>query len=180
MFRAILFTSLALSLSASAQTGDAARGEKLFREFKCIQCHAAKARQAYTPNGMASAMWTHATAMSKAIEAARIPRPQMSAAQAADLHAYFGRSKDTDPPGDARQGEKLYQAKLCASCHDDPIMGAPALRGRKSTASAYSMIAGLWMHGGGMLSRMATANKQWQQISAEEIGHLVAFLNAKK
>jgi mono/diheme cytochrome c family protein len=42
MVRATLFTVVLLGLtaSASAQTGDAALGEKLYAEQKCMMCHA--------------------------------------------------------------------------------------------------------------------------------------------
>lgn len=180
MPQAILLLFTLLSAAASAQTGNAARGETLFREFRCLQCHPAKFAPPASPEALASAMWNHAAGMSKAIEQARLPRPEMSPQQAADLYAFLGGGRGSARPGDARQGESLYQAKLCASCHDDPISGAPALARRPGGFSAYSMIAGLWMHGGGMLARMVAGSKEWQQLSPAEIRHLAAFLNTRK
>lgn len=168
-----------LAAAAADDTGSAARGEKLFQGFRCVQCHAARFARDLSPNGLASAMWNHTAAMAKALEQARIPRPQMTARQAADLYAFLGGTGKSDPPGDAGQGERLYQAKLCAACHDDSISGAPPLAG-KGRASAFSIMAGLWTHGGGMLSRMAAGDKAWQQLTPGELGHLVAFLNSRK
>lgn len=179
MQRLILFFLPLLAAAAADEAGSAAQGAKLFEEFRCRQCHAAQFARNLSPNGLASAMWNHTAAMSKAIEQARIPRRPMTARQAADLYAFLGGTGKSDPPGDAGQGERLYQAKLCAACHDDSISGAPALAG-KGRVSAFSMMAGLWMHGGGMLSRMAAGNRSWQQLTPRELGHLAAFLNSRK
>lgn len=180
MPQAILLLFTILCVSANAQTGSAARGRKLFQEFGCVQCHPAKFTPPASPESLASAMWNHTAGMSKAIEQARLPRPRMSPQQAADLYAFFGGARGSAKPGDAREGERIYVAKLCASCHEDPVSGAPALAGRTGGFSAYSMVAGLWMHGGGMLARMVAGGKEWQQLSPAEIRHLAAFLNTRK
>ena len=189
----ILLSSAALMVSASlAQDvrGDASRGERLFKDLKCSTCHSVNGvggksapslgGSGYTPNTMAGAMWSHVTAMWQAMDRAGIKRPQLTAQQAADLYAFFAGGFNPDKPGDAGRGRQIYQGKLCASCHDAVETGAPRLAGRPEGFSSFSMVSSLWMHGGGMLSRMVAKNLQWQQLSTDEVGNLIAYLNTKK
>ena len=148
--------ALALFVAASAAPGplgNRSAGERLFKERKCVVCHSVNGvggksapplgGQAYTPNAMASAMWSHATGMWQAMDRAGIQRPQLTGQQAADLYAFLAGRVATDKPGDPGRGSKVFQAKFCASCHDNPMMGAPKLGGR---VSPFSMVASLWEH----------------------------------
>ena len=47
-------------------------------------------------------------------------------------------------------------------------------------AGAFSLISGLWDHGGGMLSRMVSRNLAWQTLSPGEVNHILEYLNAGK
>jgi len=129
---------------------------------------------------MASAMWSHATGMWQAMERAKVQRPRMTPAQAADLYTYFAGTSRPDKAGDPAQGARIYQAKHCGSCHDEPYLGAPNLAAQAGTFSSFSMVASLWQHGAGMLSRMVSKNAEWQRLTPEEMAHLIAHLNRKK
>jgi len=181
-----------LSLTAQAPRGDTARGQQLFQSLKCVTCHSVKGvggkvgpalgaqpGQAYTPNTMVSGMWSHVTKMWEAMDKAGVPRPKLTAQQAADLFAYFGGGAGADKPGDAKRGRQVFEAKLCASCHDDSYL-APDLSPLAGRTSAFSMVASLWEHGGGMLSRMVSRNVNWQTLTPQELGDIVAYLNTKK
>jgi mono/diheme cytochrome c family protein len=183
----------AVSSFAQAPQGDAARGQKMFSEFKCVSCHSvngeggrtgpalgAQPGQPYTPNTMASGMWSHVTKMWEAMDKAGVPRPKVSQQQAADLYAYLsGGRAETDKAGDAKHGRKVFEDKLCASCHDDAYL-APTLESLAGSVTAFSMVNGLWEHGGGMLSRMVSRNVSWQSLSPQELGDVIAYLNTKK
>ena len=187
-----LVIALSLACSKSAQKAGS-DGERLFSELKCVTCHAvrgtggkvgpelgAKAEQPYTPNVMASAMWSHAAKMWQAMDQAGVQRPQVTAQQAEALYSYIAGSPSPASPGDPKEGQRVYQAKFCASCHDEPTSGAPNLAAQAGNFSSFSMVASLWQHGAGMLSRMTSNNKDWQQLSPEEMSHLIAFLNSKR
>ena len=184
---------LAGQADAQVPVGDAARGERLFKELHCASCHGSgkaagtaapallkRDDPAYTPNAMASAMWSHATGMWQAMERAKVERPRMTPAQAADLFAYVAGASRTDKTGDPAQGARVYQAKHCGSCHDEPYLGAPSLAARAGTFSSFSMVSSLWQHGAGMLSRMVSKNTEWQRLTPEEMSHLVAYLNRRR
>ncbi|MCC7175385.1 MAG: c-type cytochrome [Bryobacterales bacterium] len=177
---------------AQGPQGNAGRGEKLFNELRCSTCHSVrgaggasapalgpKAGQTYTPNTLAGSMWSHVTKMWEAMKTAGISRPKITEQQAADLFVYFGGAAGSDKPGNAAQGRKVFEAKLCASCHDDSYQ-APDLTRLAGNVSAYSMVQSLWEHGEGMLARMVSRNTAWQTMTAAEMGHIIAYLNSKK
>ena len=195
MFRSCLMVLAALITQyASAQipTGDMARGERLFKELQCASCHGAnkpgiaapnllkRGDSSYTPNTLASSMWNHATGMWQAIEKEKIKKPEMTAQQAADLFAFFAGGHRTDKMGDPAEGGKIYQAKYCASCHDESYLGAPDLAAQAGKYSSFSMVSSLWQHGTGMLSRMVSKNTEWQKLTPVEMTNLIAYLNSKK
>ena len=196
MFR-LLVTICAVLLAqyagAQVPTGDVARGERLFKELRCASCHGSNKAAgtaapgllkrddpAFTPNAMASAMWSHAAGMWQAMEKARVQRPQMTPAQAADLFAFFAGTWRVDKAGDPAQGGRIYQAKYCASCHDEPFLGAPDLAAQAGRFSSFSMVSSLWQHGAGMLSRMVSKKTEWQKFTPEEMSHLIAHLNSRR
>ena len=190
----VFFAWLSVGLVWSqAPGGNAARGAQLFKELRCSACHSVRGQggssapelgarpgQPYTPAMLAGAIWSHVTKMWEAMERAGIARPQLSEQQVADIFAYLGGSSSgADKPGDATRGRELFEAKLCASCHDDPYQ-APDLHSKTGRTGAFSLISGLWNHGGGMLSRMVSRNLAWQTLSPEEVNNILAYLNAGK
>jgi len=194
--RSLLITALALAILSAfsgCSNSHAANGEKLFASLKCASCHGDKGQggtapalagssgPVSSPNAMAAAMWSHATKMWQAVDAARIDKPLVTAEQAADLYAFLSAgSGRQDPAADAARGQQVFQAKLCASCHEQVDTGAPDLSVKAGQFSAFSMVAALWQHGSGMLSRMVAQNKEWQVLSAQEMGDIIAYLNTRK
>jgi cytochrome c2 len=85
--------------------------------------------------------------------------------------------------GDAARGQQVFEAKLCASCHEQvrtSDTSAPNLAVEAGRFTPYFMVSALWQHGSGMLARMVAQNKEWQVLSAQEMADIVAYLNAKK
>src|SRR5208283_876741 len=138
MMRSLLVLALALAVFAALSgcsngepRGSATNGEKLFASLKCASCHGDKGQggsapalagssgPVSSPDAMAAAMWSHATKMWEAVDAANASRPRVTAAQAADIYAFLsGGSHGPDPVGTAARGQQVFEAKLCASCHE--------------------------------------------------------------
>jgi mono/diheme cytochrome c family protein len=200
MMRSLLVLALPVAILAALSgcskgepQGAAANGEKLLVSLKCASCHGDKGQggsapalagssgPVSSPDAMAAAMWSHATKMWQAVDAAKIERPQIAPEQAADLYAYLsGGSDRRNPVGAAARGQQVFEAKLCASCHEQVDTGAPDLAAKAGQFSAFSMVTALWQHGSGMLARMVAQNKEWQVLSAQEMADIIAYLNTKK
>ncbi len=192
-FLVFVLAPATLAALSGCSNGAAANGEKLFASLQCASCHGDKGQggsapalagssgPVSSPDAMAAAMWSHATRMWQALDAAKIARPQVAAAQAADVYAYLsGGSGRQNPVGEAARGQKVFEAKLCASCHEQVDTGAPNLAAQAGQFSAFTMVAALWQHGSGMLARMISQNKEWQVLSAQEMADIIAYLNVKK
>jgi len=115
--------------------GDLARGEKLFEERKCGQCHRRSSdgenvarpldemAHASDPLSWTQALWNHASAMQAKMKSMGIAWPKYQASDLRDLFAYVRHmrsSADDDPPdvaGDPDRGWALFQQKGCIRCH---------------------------------------------------------------
>ena len=65
-------------------------------------------------------------------------------------------------------GKRVFTAKHCATCHNDPSSGAPKITGVGRSFSAITMVSVLWHHGPRMLDQMKSQ------------GHRVAALRRRR
>lgn len=158
---------------ASAETG-----QTLFALKGCQKCHTGKNSLVDKVSGrsmtdFAAAMWNHGPKMGASL-------PELRSEEMRRLVGYLWSIQYFEPRGDAGRGKLVYERKLCASCHDSPQSGAPNLKAAAGSVSSFSIMAGLWQHGAGMLSRMAAKKQDWQRLTPSEVSDLIAFLNAAR
>jgi mono/diheme cytochrome c family protein len=77
--------------------------------------------------------------------------------------------------GSAERGKKVFAAKSCGTCHNDPSSGAPKLTKGQSD---ITMVAVLWEHGPRMLDVMNSKKIAWPRFTAQQMDDLVAYLNS--
>ena len=151
-------------------------GAQLFQAKGCATCHrgslALESRlRARSMADLAASMWNHAPKM------IQFP-PELSSAEMQRLVGYLWSIQFFDERGSASRGEKVFAAKKCAVCHNDPSSGAPSLKGRD--LNAISMASALWSHGPTMLAKMREKKLPWPRFDSAELNDLLAFLNAKR
>jgi cytochrome c5 len=93
--------------------------------------------------------------------------------------AYIWERQYLGPAGNPARGARVFQAKRCAVCHNDPQSGAPKLPSGSAGYTASSMIHVLWTHGPQMLDKMKQKGLPWPHCSADDISNLVAYLNSR-
>jgi cytochrome c2 len=152
-------------------------GAALFKEKGCADCHKGALALEYrladsTLTDVAAAMWNHNPQMQK-------PHPQVTADEMRRLLGYIWAKQFFYPHGDAGRGRKTFEAKKCASCHNDSASGAPALGKPSDPYSAISMVTVLWKHGPAMLERMQERHIEWPQLTQSEMANLIAYLNSR-
>lgn len=85
-----------------------------------------------------------------------------------------------EPPGDPARGREVFTAKACARCHlsrgQDGV--GPALEQIRRPQGAFALAGRLWNHAPAMFTVLKMADLQWPQISAAEMGDLMAYLEA--
>jgi mono/diheme cytochrome c family protein len=152
-------------------------GEALFKEKGCADCHKGALALEYrlgdsTLTQVAAAMWNHNPQMQK-------PHPQLTLGEMRTLLGYIWGKQFFYTRGDAARGHKTFEAKKCATCHNDSSSGAPALGKPSEPYSAISMVEVLWRHGPSMLESMQAKHIPWPQLSQSEMANLIAYMNSR-
>lgn len=170
--------------------GDPEAGRRIMQDKGCTACHAIHgeggrrgpdfgARQwPRTLGQFAGLMWNHAPEMWASMQAQKIPRPQFSNKEMADLIAYLFSQRYFEAAGNATQGRRMFQEKGCAGCH--PAGGGsgtgPDLARWRGGASPIPVATALWNHGPVMLARMQQAQIPWPRLAAKDIADLLEYL----
>lgn len=178
--------------AADLPAGDARRGEQLFENQQCVQCHSIKGSggklggdlsrvvdRDYTPAVMASLMWNHAPDMWSAMRRNGIATPHLSPQDSADLFAYFVSARYFEKPGDAGRGKQAFQAKHCAECHGidkSPLPGAPPVAKWESLADPVVLAQQMWNHGAKMRGEFASKKIAWGEMTAQELTDILVYL----
>jgi mono/diheme cytochrome c family protein len=195
----------ALALSCLAQVGSALAqeptapgqsvqaGAAVFGSHGCSTCHSASGEgQSLGPDlrtatsssdafGIAAALWNHLPQMGSRMDALGVPRPTLSAREAADLLAFVYAIGASQGAGSAEAGQAMFRSKECIRCHRVGSVGGvigPALDRVPSLLSPNGLAAGLWNHSGGMIPRMRELGIAYPSLSAADISNLVALLAA--
>jgi mono/diheme cytochrome c family protein len=173
-------------------TGEASRGEQLFRSEQCVQCHAFQGKggttapdlskrvdRNYTPAVMASLMWNHAPEMWSAMKKQGVTKSEMTPDKAADLFAYFVSARFFERPGDAARGKQAFTARHCADCHGiaTPVAGGgPPVAKWESLADPLVLAQQMWNHGPKMREAFAQRKFPWAPISGQELTDILVYL----
>jgi mono/diheme cytochrome c family protein len=161
------------------QTTSGANGEALFQSKGCAGCHQAGSALARRIKGrtlteIAAAMWNHAPRM-----AAKGAQPvHFESGEMRELLSFLWAKQFFEDAGNAASGKRVFGAKHCATCHNDPSSGAPRLTGAGHSYTGATMVSALWHHGPTMLEMMKGKGIQWPRFSAAEMSDLIAYLNS--
>jgi mono/diheme cytochrome c family protein len=176
--------------------GDAATGERLFREKQCQTCHSlggkggkqGPALDSYSkyasPIYLSVGLWNRGKTMAGVMEAMGIARPTFERNNIPDLFAYirsFGRSVERiyAQPGSPRNGERLFVAKRCVECHSVTPQGDPTranLRTRLIKGSLMTISGAMWNHGPKMWADMARRGIPMSPLTTEEMSDIISYL----
>jgi mono/diheme cytochrome c family protein len=155
--------------------GSAESGAQLFVSKGCAACHrgalALEARPTrYSLTDFAAAMWDHSF---------RIMHnpPPLTYEEMRRLVGYLVSTQFYEERGDLKQGKRVFAAKHCAVCHDDPSSGAPPRAAMAGRMTSFDMVAALWKHGPMMLDRMRQKKIPWPRFSGSEMADLAAYLH---
>jgi mono/diheme cytochrome c family protein len=163
--------------NARIEITSGANGQALFDSKGCSACHSGTAAltsklKAKTLTDIAVEMWDHEPRMSAA------PAP-LSLGEMREIVSYLWAGQFFADAGNRAAGGKVFAAKGCATCHNDPSSGAPKITGTGRSFSAATIVSVLWHHGPQMLDQMKTKGIQWPRFDGPEMANLVAYLNAQ-
>ncbi|HEY7387537.1 MAG TPA: c-type cytochrome [Bryobacteraceae bacterium] len=189
---ATLGAATASLLLAADIVGDARRGEQIFENQRCIQCHSINGRggtaapdlgkhiaRELTPAAMAALMWNHAPQMWSAMRQAGIAKGTLSEQSAADLFAYFTAARFFEKPGDAARGKQAFSELHCADCHgitDSKAAGAPPVMKWESLTDTAILVDQMWQHGPRMRQAYADHKVKWSPITGQQLNDILVYL----
>ena len=152
-------------------------GQALFDSKGCASCHNGKAAltsrlKGKTLTDIAVAMWNHEPRMPAA------PAP-LELVEMRDIASYLWAEQFFKDQGNPAAGGRVFTAKHCATCHNDPSSGAPKLTGASRSYTAATLVSVLWHHGPQMLDQMKTKGIAWPRFEGSDMANLIAYLNAQ-
>jgi mono/diheme cytochrome c family protein len=160
------------------QTVADANAESLFMEKGCVVCHnsasqfLSKNLRGQTLTDLAADMWNHGPVMKSA-------GVQFEPGEMKRLVSYVWGQRYLENKGSLERGKKVFAAKRCTVCHNDPASGAPPLTSRDREYSGITMVSVLWGHGPAMLGQMQAQKIPWPRFDTREMSDLIAYLNVR-
>jgi cytochrome c551/c552 len=153
---------------------NAQEGRALVAEH-CGKCHAGQDSLAAilrnkTLMDIGAAVWNHGPLMET--------MPVIPAADMRKMVAYVWELQYRGPSGVASRGERVFENKMCISCHRSPTPKGAAQSPRPGkTFTPYSMAALGWGSGREMHNQMLEKGIRWPHLLADDISNLVAYMN---
>ncbi len=170
--------------------GDAQRGAALFfGEKQCSICHSINGAGGHvapelsetrpgTPamGWLGTVLWNHAPGMFRQIRG-RKSYPQLNSQEMADVLAFLYRAANTDRPGDAEAGKKVFEQKGCIRCHSVGASGGKSAPELSSIGAdgANEWMRAMWNHSQSMIGPVTDALGTWPQFMSTEMNDLVAY-----
>lgn len=189
--------ALVLTVSAAGQVkmmpGNVAEGERVLQDKGCLSCHSLNGKggtrapdfakptgEVGKPGLLAAKMWNHSPAMFAEFDAQKRAVPSMSAAEAANLYAYFYATLFFAPKGNADRGKNLFEEKRCVSCHSDilnPNSKSPSLKQWSDPGDPITLAERMWNHSNEMLSATTNRGIAWPRLSERDLVDILLFLS---
>ncbi len=179
-----------------ARPGSPARGEELFREKRCVTCHALRGqggkvgpdlgepgRLKGSLTQIVGAMWNHGPRMWEKMAERWIDVPSLATEDLSDLVSYLYFFQFIDPPGDPARGRLVFRAKQCGNCHalrgGGKDVGPPLAEG-DAPSTPLAIITAMWNHAGKMDRKMLEENLSWPALDGTELADLVAYILSER
>jgi len=174
-----------------APPGSPKRGEELFTEKRCVECHSIRGHGGKVGPDLGvklkgslmritGSMWNKGPRMWAKMAEQGIQVPSLSEAEMSDLISYLYFFQFIDPPGDAKRGWAVYKEKQCGTCHAaaearEPI-GPPLAKMVEKLQTPLEVITEMWNHAGKMEEKTLEENVAWPILKGGEMADLIAYL----
>jgi mono/diheme cytochrome c family protein len=174
-----------------ARPGNPRRGEELFSEKRCVECHSVRGHGGkvgpdlgLTVRGslmqIAGRMWNHGPKMWARMAERGIDVPSLDTEEMADLIGYLYFFQFVDPAGDSRRGSVAYKEKRCGACHAATGAGKPVAPPLvdllEKLGTPTEVVTAMWNHAGQMEAKMSEENVPWPVFKGGEMADLIDYL----
>lgn len=180
------------------EPGNPLRGEALFTEKRCLECHSIKGQGGKVGPDLgrlpelrgslthiAGTMWNHGPAMWEAMKKRNMTPVNLSAEEMNNLVTYLYFLQYIDEPGDAKVGRALFSEKGCVQCHGlrADQEGKVLLRGdekRETLSSPIAVVTAMWNHAPNMAMVAEERRVNWPRFEGHEMADLLAYILSGK
>jgi len=166
--------------------GDPGLGQAVF-DRTCVTCHSFGPEKSKvdllrqsSPTSITdyiAEMWNHAPEMrARGGNTVRLEEGDMR-----NLIAYLFAQRFFAETGNVKRGQKVYESKNCATCHElqRQTKNAPDLTRATDAYSPITLTASAWRHGPEMLRAMKQEKLAWPEFEKSEMADLIAYLNSR-
>jgi cytochrome c2 len=167
--------------------GEPDLGQSVFQR-SCSDCHTMDRAErskvdllarkgAPSITGYIAAMWNHVPAIRKRGGST----PKLRSGDMPDLVAYLFSQRYFFDPGDPSRGNRVFEDKECATCHQVKRLqtGAPDLSKSVEAFSPVTLTVAAWRHGLPMMRSMKQQGVSWPEFKGREMADLIAYLNSR-
>jgi mono/diheme cytochrome c family protein len=174
-----------------AKPGSPRRGETLFSEKRCAECHSVGPANDQTRANLrtrlvkgslmtiAGAMWNHGPKMWADMARRNVPLTLLTTDEMSDIVGYLYFLQFIDSPGVAARGRVVFEEKRCGRCHTSQESRAGPAADLSKTAkleTQLEIVTEMWNHASTMEQRMLQESVEWPVFRGGEMADLVAYL----
>src|SRR5690606_35771519 len=129
-------------------------------------------RRHRTLTGLAVEMWNHRPIMQEWAKETGLEIPKLEDGQMGQLLSYMFEEGVLEARGEIERGERVYQSKGCAGCHERQPLP-------KREWSATDLVVGAWEHAPAMREKMREDRVAWPTLTSRDVADLVTWLRAR-
>lgn len=198
MFLCALFALWArgtVAEDSAALLGNVQRGWRVFKEKRCIECHAVwnlggkigpdlgrAGGESLTASDLAGMLWNHIPRMHSHMVQKRVSYPVLSLREVSDLFSFLYFARQLEERGDPVKGERTFREKGCAGCHfaEDRAGGGPGLSPQSWTAYSNPIVwtHKMWEHAPQMERAMKEAGVVWPRLDDADFADIIAYVRS--
>ena len=167
--------------------GNPRSGATQFEEKGCINCHATAPDQSSegawlgemdlhrSVTAIAGTMWNHGNIMRQEMKEKKVNWPTFEGSEMADLIAYlYFFDYQNAPPGNSREGKRIFETKSCQQCHGPKQ--PQAFSRTIFLATPTDLIQTMWNHVPYMHELVVTKNIEWPELTEQDLRNLYTYL----
>jgi len=167
------------------------RGQIVFEEKECIQCHAIGgyggsdgpdlSQNLYFGSvlELASIVWNHTPQMNRKFRQLRMDRPRLTQDEMLDLLGFLYYLRYLGEPGSVARGKKLLESKGCITCHTVAGKGGtvgPNFEHVQQYDSPLYLVQAMWNHGSAMHEEIRKSELKFPELSGQDISDIAAYI----
>ena len=166
-------------------------GRNLFVSKGCVNCHSVwgeggtlgpdlgRVGTGRSVLQLAGILWNHSFRITELMRERKMGRPNFTPKEMSNLVSYLYFLNIFDEPGDPGEGERVFQAKRCITCHSVGGKGGkvgPPLDNYRRYMSSIFLAESMWNHGPAITAKMKELSVPRPVLEGTDLANLLAYI----